>query len=430
MRKALTDTLIRAEQASPPTTGRTEIADLRCAGLVFRVTSNGATSWSFRFRDPKSGKPTRDTIGTYPDVSLAAARLIAEAKRRQVAGGINPVEQRRRARVEAETKNFDALADRYLARHAKPHKRSADADERNLKLHVRPRWGSRRYDEIARGDVIELVDGLVDAGKPTLANRVHSLVSKIYSFALDDGLVAAHPCARLGKRGIERAGKRVLSDGEIRLFWSRIVETPVSRRVGLALRLALLTGARTVEVARIGRGELHHPSDAKQAAWIVPAERTKNDRDHLIPVSALARDTVTEALKLATGDEYLFPSPYVEEQPIAEHSLTVAMKRFAEKLEGDDDAVKTWRADPPSPHDLRRTFGTRLAALGVAKEDRAALLNHTRTDVTSKHYDLYDRAREKRIALERWSTALSAIVKGDGTATGKVVPLRARRARA
>lgn len=46
------------------------------------------------------------------------------------------------------------------------------------------------------------------------------------------------------------------------------------------------------------------------------------------------------------------------------------MQRFAELLAGDDEAAQTWRANPPTPHDLRRTTATPLAALGVPKEDR------------------------------------------------------------
>jgi hypothetical protein len=75
MQKALTDTFVRALTA--PDTGRTEVADLRCAGLEFRVTAAGVKSWSFRFRDPLSRKSSRATI-TNPEsacVSFTAKLL-------------------------------------------------------------------------------------------------------------------------------------------------------------------------------------------------------------------------------------------------------------------------------------------------------------------------------------------------------------------
>jgi hypothetical protein len=63
-----------------------------------------------------------------------------------------------------------------------------------------------------------------------------------------------------------------------------------------------------------------------------------------------------------------------------------------------------------------------MSALGVAKEDRDALMNHARSDVGSRHYDQYERAREKRAALNLWAAALGRIV--DGGRGAAVVPLR------
>jgi integrase len=83
--------------------------------------------------------------------------------------------------------------------------------------------------------------------------------------------------------------------------------------------------------------------------------------------------------------------------------------------------VKLWQAEPPTPHDLRRTFATRLSALGVPKEDRDACMNHARLDVGSRHYDLYDRRPEKLRALTLWNGALTAILNNVGA---EVVPLK------
>jgi len=406
VRKALTDVLIR--NLPSPAAGRIEVADIRAAGLSFRVTSKGARSWCFRFRDPRSGKTSRATIGNYPDVSLADARDRAGAMRKLVAGGGNPVTAKRRERELATIKTFQALADRYLNEHSRRHKRSADADERNLRLHVLPKWGDRRYDEIGRSDVIELIEGIIAADKQTLANRIQALLSSIFSFAMDADLVKGNPCARLRRRGVETIGRRVLSDEEIQLFWRGIVEKPVSRPVGLALRLVLLTGVRPGEAAGIARVELENLTETGHARWVIPAERSKNMRAHLVPLSEMARRTVLLALELISeDDEYLFPSPSVQGVPITAHALAVAMARFARKL---PEGARPWRADPPSPHDLRRTCSTRLAELGIAKEDRDAVLNHTPRDVGKKHYDLYEREQEKRRALELWASTLYTII--------------------
>src|SRR3954468_6489645 len=57
----ITDTLLKAKK--PPAAGRIESKEDRCAGLEFRLTKAGAASWSLRFRDPQTGKPSRFTIG-------------------------------------------------------------------------------------------------------------------------------------------------------------------------------------------------------------------------------------------------------------------------------------------------------------------------------------------------------------------------------
>jgi integrase len=424
MAKALTDTLLRSIPA--PGQGRTEIADLKATGLAFRVTSSGARSWSFRFRDPKSGKTARATIGPYPAVPLSLARQRADAMRTQVATGENPVEARRRERRTAATKTFQALADRYLNEHARRHKRSADADERNLKLHILPKWKTRRFEEITRADVIELIEGLVADHKPTLANRVQALISSIFSFAMDAELVKGNPCARLRRRGVETVKRRVLTDDEIGIFWQGITQKPVSERVGLALRFVLLTGVRPGEAAGMALREIQNIEELGAAKWIIPAERSKNGRAHLVPLSDLTRQTVCAALRLAstnqtqtgpdpkTDIEHVFPSPSVKGSPITEHALAVAMARFAKNLRATKE--NSWTKDPPTPHDLRRTAATRLAAMGIPKEDRDAILNHTPRDVGKKHYDLYEREREKRSALTAWSEAILLIIEKHGTA--------------
>jgi integrase len=413
----ITDVLLKA--LKPPAAGRIEIRDDRCAGLEFRLTRAGAASWSLRFRDPQTGKPSRSTIGSYPDVGIAAARERGNALRKDVAAGINPVERKYRERREASSNTFKALADRYMNEHARRFKRSAHADDRCLEMHILPMWGERRYDQIERADVIELVEVIVKKGTPVQANRVQALVSMIFSFAVDAALVKFNPCSRLRKRGAETRKTRVLTDEEIRQFWRRSVLPPVTRRVGLALRLALLTGCRSGEVAGIRRKEISDIDEPGKASWLIPADRTKNGRAHFVPLSEPARAVIKSALELIADDaEYLFPSPVEGGGSIKGHALTTSMRRMAVKIEGA--ALKTWQADPPSPHDLRRTVATRLSQMGALPETVSAILNHTRGDVTGRHYDHYQRAAEKRAALNAWAAAVTDIVEGK---SGNVVRL-------
>lgn len=423
MRQILTDALCRTK---PPRSGRLEIADLRQAGLVLRITSNGARSFAYRFRHPHTRKTLRATIGPYPATPLEAARKRAKKMAVQVADGTNPIEARNAEREAARTRTFQALADRYLKEHAERHKRprSAEEDRRNLAVHVLPKWAKRDFRTIRRADVIEVIESIVSDGKHTAGNRVHSLISKIFSFAIDADLLEANPAARLRKRGVEKVGRRVLDDAEIKTFWRGLVLPPVSRQIGLALRLALLTAARASEIAGARKAEFQDLDKPEQAAWHVPAERTKNRVDHLIPLPPLAVETIKSAIELNGDSEFLFPTRLGRGGPIDRHTLTVAMVRFAKSLKGP--AAKTWQQEIPTPHDLRRSCNSRLARMGIPKEIRDRTLNHITSlrDPESKHYNLYEFQSEKRQTLSKWANQIAAIIE-----PAAIVPIRAKERR-
>ena len=188
-----------------------------------------------------------------------------------------------------------------------------------------------------------------------------------------------------------------------------------------------LSGVRAGEVVGIARAEIEHLGDTNRAAWTIPATRAKNGRAHYVPLSPIAQATLHSALELVGDEEkFLFPSRWNADEPITAHALAVAMRRFSDRMDKKSPAAKSWRAEPPSPHDLRRTFATRLSSLGVSKEDRDALLNHIRADVGSRHYDLYERAKEKRLALNQWADVLEAIVS-DSNVEVKTLKKSARR---
>lgn len=412
MRQILTDASCKTR---PPRAGRIELADLRQAGLVLRITSNGARSFAFRFRHPHTRKTLRATIGSYPATSLEAARKRAKDMAAQVEAGANPIETKKAEREAAPKRTFRYLAEeRYLKEYAERRKRprSIEEDRRNLAVHILPKWGKRDFRTIRRADIIELIESIISDGKHAAANRVHTLISGIFTFAIDAELLDANPAARLQKRGVEKPGRRTLDDDEIRTFWRGIILPPVSQPVGLALHLALLTAARANEVAGASKREFN--LDGAESTWLIPAERVKNNRDHLLPLSPLAVKTVKAIIEL-TGDddEFLFPSRLSKRAgPMDRHTLSKAMARFGKELKGP--AAKTWQKEPPTPHDLRRTVATRLAKMGIAKEVRERVLNHagSRHDPEAKHYNLYDFLPEKRQALGRWAAEIATLIKG------------------
>jgi integrase len=260
------------------------------------------------------------------------------------------------------------------------------------------------------------------------------LLSKIFSFALDAELVTANPCARLKKRSKETTATRVLSDNEIRLFWRRVGDPPNSTRIGQALRLAMLTGVRVTELAGAELKEFERLDDPANATWTIPAARSNNGKAHVVPLGRLSLPIVSDLVQRAKSHEnmaerFLLASPNNPRRAIDGHALSVAMIRFGnalrvatdtkDRLSDEVRAITTWTSQRPCAHDLRRTFATRLAASGVPTENVSASLNHTRTSVTARHYDLYDRAREKRRAFNQWVEEV-AMILGAGNQSAEV----------
>lgn len=414
----------------PPDKGATEYWDEITRGLCLRVYPKiDNATWTFRYR-PKSGVGyERITLGKLRDLSLGKAREKATGLRAAVNDGGDPQKERRIARSEAkQALRFDALATAFIEGYAKLNKASWKYDEILLK---RPReaWGKRRPEELRRADVSALLLEIA-ATAPVSANRTKTVLSKMFNWAVDVGHMPANPIA--GMKRIVKEGKpkeRVLADAEMRVLWEALEKAKdVTRDVADALRLLMLTGQRPGEIAGIEQVEIVDIGKA-EARIEIPAERMKARRSHVLPLAPMARTIVREALerRKEEGDvNALLASRYYDRDTLARHSLSHALRRLipALKVEGlDAKAVASLQADPPTPHDLRRTVASGMARLGVGFEDRRAVLAHIADDVHGQHYDRYDRLAEKRRALALWESHVQTVIER-GEPGDNVVPMR------
>lgn len=167
--------------------------------------------------------------------------------------------------------------------------------------------------------------------------------------------------------------------------------------------------------------------------WTIPGERAKNGQAHRVPLSTVALELLGKP-----GKGYLFRSPTAsaeEPAPMNPAALARATWRHAvmeprpvkSKSRGIRKRHKppvAWKVEPFTPHDRRHTAASLMTGIGVSRLEVAKILNHVERGVTAI-YDRHSCPLEKRQALDRWGTHLSQIVAGE---TGKVVPLRGRRA--
>ena len=145
---------------------------------------------------------------------------------------------------------------------------------------------------------------------------------------------------------------------------------------------------------------------AARARIEFPSARMTGGRAHVHPLAPMALAIVQQQLERAVDrQEHVFASEFEGRGPIARHSLSQGLRRIIKALLDADI-----KRPCPTPHDFRRTVATGLAALGIAREDRLAVLGHAQDDVHGVHYDKYDRLAEKRRALELWEAHVAEIV--------------------
>lgn len=414
---------------TPPKVGRVEYWDRLTPGLCLRITANGSGSWSYRYRPREGGKRNeRITFGSTEALSLAEVRDRAARVRAAVVDGGNPQLTRRQKREAARNVlTFDALADHYLNEYAKSHKASWKDDGWRL-ARAREAFGHREAASLTRREFINFLDE-VKRTAPVQANRIQSVVCGLLNWAVEGEILDANPIAGLRKRAKETASTRTLSDDEIRVVWRALEDTEeTGADIAPALRVLLLVGQRPGEVAGALQAELKSIDDSNNARWEIPAERMKARRPHVVPLAPMARELFCDMLarRREEGDTTgIFASRFLSRETLARHSLSSALRRVIARLKAkgpDAEVIRSLQDDPPTPHDFRRTVATGLAALGIPREDRLAVLAHQPADIHGAVYDKYERLREKRIALATWERHLAKVLGQEQDAA--VVPMR------
>ncbi len=387
------------ETLKPPTEGRIQYFDEKLTGLVLRVTSNGAASWSAIYH--VASQKRRFTIGPYPAVGLAEARKRAQETLAAAARGEDPANKKQAQRA---APTFQALSDEYLERYASQ-KKSGGKDKEILERDVLPKWSRRKAADVRRRDVIDLLDEIKDRGAPIGANRTLAVVRKVFNWGMSRDLVETNPCAQVKPPGKENRKDRVLSADEIKTFWHGLDNADMSENTKRALRLILITAQRPGEIAGAERSEF----DLKAGWWTIPGEKSKNGMSHRVPLSPLAVRLIGKG-----DDQYLFPSPRGKGvQPIEEHALATALRRN----------LKTIGVHNFTPHDLRRTAASHMTGAGIPRLVVAKILNHAEPGVTAV-YDRHSYDDEKRQALRKWASNLEAMLKPK---RAKVLPFKKAR---
>jgi integrase len=400
-------------QKLPIPAKRDEVPDGK-NGLYLVVQPSGAKSWAVRYR--ANGAPKKLTIGPYPAVSLAAARRRAQEALGEVAGGRDPAAAKQasraaaRAERAAETDRVERVVEQFIERHAKAKTRDWRETERILVNEVVSRWKDRRLSQVTRAHVHEMLDTIVDRGAPVRANRVFAQFRKMCRWAISRGIIDRSPCEGITAPSTETRRDRVLNDDEIRLAWNAFESA--GWPFGPIGQLLFLTGARKSEVADMRWSEL----DLAARVWLLPKSRSKNKREHQIPLSEAAARILEGLPRIGSAKGLVFTT--TGETPVSGFSRAKAT------------VDRTMMAPAPwTIHDIRRSVATNLQKLGVRLEVTEAILGHvsgSRAGIVGV-YQRHDYATEKRAALDAWARRLDAIVTGGSVGNVVAMAAKARR---
>jgi integrase len=376
-----------------------DIKDDGTPGLYLRILVSGEKRWIMRYK--VGGRVRIGTFGDVGKISLADARTKAFSWQAIVRAGRDPAaEERRKALTERRLPSVTAFAAEFIERHSKPTKKSWREDERLIRHDVLPAIGDLRMDTVTRRDLVLFIDAIRDRGAPIVANRALAVTRRMFAFAVERGVIETSPFA--GVRALRETPRaHILSDDELQQLWTATAlgSPNIEPSTRMALRLLLLTGARASEVCGASWDEIN----IKTAEWVIPSSRTKNGREHPIPLGGAAMEIVHEAAALRTG-QWLLPARGRER-----HVTPSGVLQAAQRILGPGVTV----------HDVRRTTATGLQRLGVRLEVTEAVLNHvsgTRAGVVGI-YQRHDFSAEKRAALDAWARhilVLAAVITAQG----------------
>lgn len=327
-------------------------------GLRLMVKMSGSKSWVFRYQF--QGKRRDMGLGSFPAVSLKAARLIIAEHRRTMAVGIDPMaardaererqqeEQRQQA---AKRVTFESVTAEYIEAHRRAWKNAKHAQqwENTLATYAAPIIGQLSPAEITTGHVLEILQPIW-AEKTETASRVRNRIELILDAAKAKGLRDGENPARW--RGhldklLPKRSKVQARQHHAALPWSELPAFMVELAAHddltyQAMRLTILTACRTSEVLGATWTEI----DLESRTWTIPAARMKASKDHRVPLSDAAL-AVLASLPRIEGSPYLFPGAR-KGRPLSNMAMLMGLRRMGRgelTMHGFRSTFRDWAAE-------------------------------------------------------------------------------------
>lgn len=380
----LTSRLI--DSVEPKSEGLKFVWDNDPSGFGLRVTKRGSKSFVLRY--VVSGRERLYTIGKTADLKPTQAREIAHRLRGRIANGEDPLRERMEDRTASSVAD---LAELYLERHAVPLKRPASVrdDKAMISRFIKPEIGARKASELRRHELTKLHQKL--SKTPYQANRVLSLLSKMFSLAVQWDIRADNPVVGI-QRYQEEPRQKWMSVDEMRRLSNALGKLP-DQQAANAIRLLVLTGARKSEILKMRWGEI----DFERGVWCKPSAHTKQKREEHVPLSAPALSLLSLMQSEVEQDAvWVFAAPgraghLTDVRTAWERACSLAelVKLTGHKVGRDGKPIDVYKPTIRL-HDLRHTYASHLVSSGLSLEIVGRLLGHTQASTTKRYAHFAD----------------------------------------
>lgn len=299
-------------------------------GLYIEVNPNGSKYWRLKYRI--HNKERRLALGVYPEVSLKEARRKKDEARKLIADHIDPSKEKKRKKVislEREANTFEAIArEWYELRKDNWKKRYAEEVINRLESDIFPFLGEYPIKDIEPPLLLTVIRKIEKRGAIDLAKRQLQKCGEIFRYAIATGKAVRDPSQDIKEalKPIKKEHFAALEIEELPPFVKAIERNdarlyPTTRN---ALKLIMLTFVRTSELINATWEEI----DFDKKLWIIPAERMKMGKPHIVPLADQAIEIFKEQKEISDPWPLVFPSKFKPRQSISNNTILGAIKRL------------------------------------------------------------------------------------------------------
>jgi len=363
-------------------------------GLALVIYPNGSKYWAYRYR--YLGKEKTLSLGVYPEVTLAEARVKLIDARKLLAEGQDPSEARkalkRQALISAEN-NFEVVAREWIAAKSPAWTpRYTGFMTKRLENDLFPKLGSRPINEIAAPELLSVLRVIENRGATELANRAMQYCGQIFMYGIATGRADRNPASDI-KGALKTHVKKHfvhLKGIELPEFLEKLRAYDGHLQTKLAVTLLMLTFVRTTEL----RGATWDEIDLDQAEWRIPAERMKMRRGHIVPLSRQAVAAFMELQRFNGQWKYVFPNPHKPIKHMSENAVLYALYRMGYH-------------NRTTGHGFRHTASTILNESGLFNGDAIERqLAHVQGNKVRGAYNHAEYLPERRKMMQWWADYL------------------------